>query len=52
MSDEEREAQIRELDEDAQLYKALAALSDDPAYWCKQAFDATQARDALIAGRK
>ena len=55
MSEEKREAQIRELGEDAQLYKDLAGgLADDKdrAYWCKQAFDATQARDALIAGRK
>lgn len=55
MSDEEREDLIRGLDADAKLYKDLAgglADSNDRAYWCAQAFKATQARDALIAGRK
>lgn len=55
LSDEEREDLIRELDADAKLYKDLAGgLADlkDKAYWCAQAFKATQARDALIAGRK
>ena len=55
MSDEEREDLIRGLTEDVQLYKDLAGgLADlkDKAYWCAQAHKATQARDALIAGRK
>ena len=55
MSDEEREDLIKGLDEDAKLYKDLARqVTDDrdKAYWCAEAFKATQARDALIAGRK
>lgn len=51
MSDDARERSIQALAEDAELYKAIAAISDDPAYWCKQAFDATQERNALMAGR-
>lgn len=55
LPDEEREDLIKGLDADAKLYKDLAgglADANDRAYWCAQAFKATQARDALIAGRK
>lgn len=51
LSDEERQDLIRGLGEDAELYKSIAAISDDPAYWCALAYKAQQERNALMAGR-